>query len=76
MSGRGSAEWEQLRRLALEAADGVCQLRLHGCTFWATTVHLDPELANDHSAATVDDLTACCASCHGRLDGPRSWPAA
>lgn len=36
------------------------------------TVHLNPALDGDHLAATRDDLTTLCRSCHGSVDAPRS----
>jgi 5-methylcytosine-specific restriction endonuclease McrA len=72
LHGRNTAAWRRLRKLALERDDHTCQLQVDGgCTGAATSVHLSPELAGDHDAATLDDLTSACAHCHGRLDGQR-----
>ncbi len=70
--GRDTRAWRRLRGLALWKAGYECQLRLPGCTVAATSVHLDPDLQGDHEKATLGSLTACCAHCHGVVDGPRS----
>jgi hypothetical protein len=71
--GLTRAAWKKRLRLAALERDGyLCRLRLQGCTGKATTVHLRPELAGDHSRATLDDCTSCCAHCHGVIDAPRA----
>jgi 5-methylcytosine-specific restriction endonuclease McrA len=70
--GRTTARWQRLRKLALERDNHVCQLQIDdGCTRVATSVHLHPSLAGDHTAATIDDLTSACLHCHGVADGGR-----
>jgi 5-methylcytosine-specific restriction endonuclease McrA len=39
------------------------------------TVHLNPALGGDHLAASRDDLTTLCRSCHGSIDAPRARTA-
>jgi 5-methylcytosine-specific restriction endonuclease McrA len=67
--GRNTARWRQLRAAAL-ARDG------HQCRRCGSsddlTVHLNPQLAGDHEAATLDDLETLCRRCHGQVDGARS----
>jgi hypothetical protein len=61
-----------LRARVLERDRHLCQLGLRGCTFEATTVHLDASLEGDHSHATGHDCLSACAHCHGVTDGGRS----
>lgn len=70
--GTSTAHWSMVRVQCLALAGWRCQLRLPGCTKEATTVHLRPELGGDHRSATSDDVTACCAHCHGVVDAPRA----
>lgn len=70
--GRDTASWRRLRARRLLLAGNRCELQLHGCTEAATTVHLDPALKGDHDLATLDDVRAACAQCHGRVDAPRA----
>jgi 5-methylcytosine-specific restriction endonuclease McrA len=70
--GMVGKHWDELRIAALERDGRLCQPRLAGCTEIATSVHLDPRLGGNHALATLQDLTSCCAHCHGVLDGPRA----
>jgi 5-methylcytosine-specific restriction endonuclease McrA len=72
LHGRDTAAWRSKRARRLLLAGNRCELRLHGCTVEATTVHLAPEREGDHASATIDDLRAACAPCHGRVDAPRA----
>lgn len=78
--GRDSAHWRVLRLRRLELDAYRCQLRVDtGCSRRATTVHLDPRMNGDHLAASIADVTSCCAHCHGVVDGQRStggWASA
>lgn len=66
--GRDTARWRRLSTLARILA-GRCQR----CgTTDRLTAHLRPELAGNHAAATIDDLTVLCVRCHGIIDGQRS----
>lgn len=70
---RTTARWKRIRRAILERDDWTCQLRVDAlCGGDATTVHIRPELAGDHDAATVDDGVAACHHCHGVVDAPRA----
>lgn len=67
------SHFQRLRADRIAVARGLCELRAdRGCTGTATTVHLDPRLNGDHDAATIDDVYAACAHCHGVVDGRRS----
>lgn len=67
------SHFQRLRRERLALARGLCELRVdRGCTTVATTMHLDERLAGDHDRATLDDVRAACAHCHGVTDGRRS----
>jgi 5-methylcytosine-specific restriction endonuclease McrA len=48
----------------------------HQCQHCGTsrdlTVHLDPNLAGNHFAATIDDCITVCRACHGTIDAPRA----
>jgi 5-methylcytosine-specific restriction endonuclease McrA len=66
--GRTSAHWKRLRLEVLERDDHTCQR----CGAPAVSVHIRPELAGDHRAATTDDCWSMCASCHGTIDAPRA----
>lgn len=67
------AHFQRLREERLALAGGFCELHLdRDCTTVATTVHLDEALAGDHDRATLDDVRAACAHCHGVKDGGRA----
>jgi hypothetical protein len=72
--GYGRANWQRIRKQRLTLAQGLCDLRLPGCTVYATHVHLAPELNGNHDAATLADTQACCPSCSGAVDAPRAQP--
>jgi hypothetical protein len=67
--------WRQVREQRLNLAGHICELKLPGCTTRATHVHLDPGMRGQHDAATLNDCRACCASCSGAVDAPRSHAA-
>jgi hypothetical protein len=71
--GRRTKHWVTLRAQRLELDAHTCQ-RCHGteCGNKNMTVHLDPRLGGDHSAATIDDVTSLGRYCHGIVDGGRS----
>lgn len=57
---RKPGNWQTTRRRILARDHGVCQIRLHCCTFQATEVdHVVP--GDDHSDA---NLRAACSSCN------------
>jgi hypothetical protein len=64
--------WRSLSKQRRDLAEGLCELGLSGCTGLATTAHLDPRLAGDHRAATIDDCLAACRHCHGVIDAARA----
>jgi hypothetical protein len=66
------SHFQKLRPLVFDAAGGLCEIRLRGCTRVATTVHVDPALEGNHDIATLEDCQAACAHCHGVTDGARS----
>jgi 5-methylcytosine-specific restriction protein A len=70
--GYDRQHWRQVRAQRLQLANHQCELQLAGCTVAATHVHLRPELRGAHDLATLDDTRACCASCSGAVDAPRS----
>lgn len=70
--GYSRSNWQRIRAQRLVFAAGRCELGLPRCTGAATHVHLDPRLAGNHDLATFDDCRACCASCSGAVDAPRS----
>lgn len=70
--GLNTRRWRRLRAERLAVAQGLCELQLRGCRVTATTGHLDPALAGDHTAATLDDVRAACLPCHGTVDAPRA----
>jgi hypothetical protein len=71
--GTKRAPFQRLRKQRLELAGGYCELRVDaGCTLAATSVHLDPSLGGNHDIATIDDVRAACAHCHGVIDGARA----
>jgi hypothetical protein len=73
--GYRRAHWQRIRKLRLIFAGGLCELRLPGCTVYATHVHLDPAFGGNHDAATLADTRACCSSCSGAVDAPRAHMA-
>jgi 5-methylcytosine-specific restriction endonuclease McrA len=66
--GLTTNHWRQLRRTRLHLDHHRC----HQCGQPATTVHLTPHLAGDHTRARLEDLTSLCSSCHGTIDAPRA----
>jgi 5-methylcytosine-specific restriction endonuclease McrA len=65
---RTTARWRAMRAAVLER-DGRC---LDCGATDDLTVHLDPALEGDHTAAGVDDCVTLCRTCHGRVDAPRA----
>lgn len=67
--GRDTSYWRRLCT-AVKARD---EHRCRRCgSTRHLTVHLDPRLKGNHQAATMDDCTTLCRSCHGTTDAPRS----
>lgn len=64
-SGRTSAHWRRLRKLAIA--------RDMGCVRCPATVDLTVDLlgGGDHRTATLEQVETLCRSCHGRRDGGR-----
>jgi hypothetical protein len=67
-----SPHWRAVRAQRLELDQHQCRLNHPGCTGHATSVHLDPDLAGDHSQASIANTISACAHCHGVEDGPRA----
>lgn len=75
-SGRTTDAWQRMR-LAAFLRDGYACRRCGVTGDRKTlTVHLNPALDGDHLAATRDDLTTLCRSCHGSVDETAFAPAA
>ena len=70
--GYSSTNWQRIRQLRYAIANGICELKLPGCTSLATHTHLDPAAHGDHRSATIYQARACCANCSGAIDAPRS----
>jgi hypothetical protein len=70
--GRDTRGWRRLSVERRELAGGLCELKLPGCTTFATTGHLHRELEGRHELATIDDVDAACAHCHGVVDAPNA----
>lgn len=66
--GRTTAHWQALRQEVITRDQGRCRV----CGKAARTVHLDPSLHGNHSAATAADCILLCAMHHGHADGRRS----
>ena len=64
-SGRTSAHWQRLRKLAIA--------RDIGCVDCGATEDLTVDLVGggDHRVATLDQVETLCRVCHGRRDGGR-----
>jgi 5-methylcytosine-specific restriction endonuclease McrA len=72
ISGRTSVRWKKLR-LAVIARDGnTCQRCGRQAPAHLLTVHLAPELRNNHRLATFETCVTLCRSCHGSVDAPRA----
>jgi 5-methylcytosine-specific restriction endonuclease McrA len=71
-SGRTTDAWQRMRLAAFLRDGYACQRCGRTGTAKTLTVHLNPALDGDHLAATRDDLTTLCRSCHGLtpLDRP------
>lgn len=74
-SGRGTVAWNRLRPAAIGRDGYACRRCGKAGTIGTLTVHLAPELAGNHLAAGLDDLTTLGRSCHGSVDAPRSHHA-
>jgi 5-methylcytosine-specific restriction endonuclease McrA len=62
--GRLPGNWRAIRQRVLDRDGGVCQIRLDGCTGWATEVdHIVP--GDDHGE---HNLRAACQSCNARTN--------
>ena len=51
-NGLKTAYGRDVRRARLSLDSGLCTFKLRGCTTYAETVHLAPELRGDHRLAT------------------------
>src|SRR5512133_1945585 len=70
--GLKTPHWQKVRQERLALDGGLCTFRLPRCTYYAETVHLDPELRGNHRLATLDNTRSACRRCHGTVDAPRS----
>jgi 5-methylcytosine-specific restriction endonuclease McrA len=71
-SGRTTVAWQRMRLAAFHRDGYACQRCGNTGDRKTLTVHLNPALDGDHLAASRDDLTTLCRSCHGSVDAPRS----
>jgi hypothetical protein len=71
-NGLKTSHWREVRQARLQLDGGLCTLKLNGCTGYAETVHLAPELGGNHQLATLDNTRSACRHCHGVVDAPRS----
>lgn len=71
-SGRTTTAWQRIRLAAFHRDGYACQRCGKTGDRHTLTVHLSPALDGDHLAASRDDLTTLCRSCHGSVDAPRS----
>ena len=64
------ADWRKRRRIILDRANGICEIRSKGCTYYATEVdHIIPkEKADPATAHQLDNLRAVCKPCHKNRD--------
>lgn len=65
-----SPEWKRLRELAIERADGRCQL----CNVTPPTFHVHHRTYERLGHERVEDLTALCPRCHRRYHRPGAAP--
>jgi 5-methylcytosine-specific restriction endonuclease McrA len=71
-AGLKTAGWQHLRLARLQLDGYRCTFQLDGCTGYATTVHLAPELGGNHRLATLELTRSACRHCHGVTDAPRA----
>jgi 5-methylcytosine-specific restriction endonuclease McrA len=74
-SGRTTDAWQRMRLAAFLRDGYACQRCGKTGDRHTLTVHLHPALEGNHLAATRDDLTTLCRSCHGSVDAPRAHTA-
>jgi 5-methylcytosine-specific restriction endonuclease McrA len=72
-NGLRTPHWRAIRKARLLMDGGLCVLKVDdGCTVYAETVHLAPELEGNHLLATTENTRSACRHCHGVTDAPRS----
>jgi 5-methylcytosine-specific restriction endonuclease McrA len=71
-NGLKTAHWLTVRKARLAMDSRLCTFKLDGCTVYAETVHLAPELGGNHRLATLENTRSACRHCHGVTDAPRS----
>ncbi len=71
-NGLKTPHWLAVRKARLLMDSGLCTFKLDGCTVYAETVHLTPELKGNHLLATTENTRSACRHCHGVTDAPRS----
>jgi 5-methylcytosine-specific restriction endonuclease McrA len=72
-NGLRTPHWLAIRKARLLMDSGLCVLKVDdGCTVYAETVHLAPELKGNHLLATTENTRSACRHCHGVTDAPRS----
>jgi 5-methylcytosine-specific restriction endonuclease McrA len=71
-NGLRSPYWQAVREARLRLDGYRCVLQHDGCTGYAETVHIPPELKGNHLLATVETCRSACRRCHGVEDGGRA----
>jgi 5-methylcytosine-specific restriction endonuclease McrA len=72
-AGLRTGYWRSVRLARLQMDGWRCALQIdEGCSGYAETVHLAPELKGNHLLATTDNTRSACRHCHGVVDAPRS----
>lgn len=74
-AGKGGLKtryWREVRLARLQLDGYRCVLQHDGCSGYAETVHIPPELRGNHLLATVETCRSACRRCHGREDGGRA----
>jgi 5-methylcytosine-specific restriction endonuclease McrA len=71
-AGLRTRYWREVRLARLQMDGYRCVLQHDGCTGYAETVHIPPELKGNHLLATVETCRSACRRCHGIEDGGRA----
>jgi 5-methylcytosine-specific restriction endonuclease McrA len=71
-AGRTSARWKRLRLAAIKRDQHTCQRCGRQAPAHLLTVHIPPQLRNNHRLATLEQCITLCRRCHGVVDGPRA----
>jgi 5-methylcytosine-specific restriction endonuclease McrA len=71
-NGLRSPYWQAVRKARLLIDSGLCTFKLDGCSVYAETVHLAPELEGNQLLATTENTRSACRHCHGVTDAARA----